>query len=71
VVVEICPFANDGRCYLGGGPFSRAAFVLAHHYLVHQPPYEEFLWLKRSSEFNLSRLIEHIRSFLIGLQRVI
>jgi hypothetical protein len=71
VVVEICPFGNDGRCFLGGGPFSRGAFVLSHHYLVHQPPYEEFRWLKRSSEFNLSRLVEHLRSFLLGLRKVI
>jgi hypothetical protein len=71
VVVEICPFGNDGRCFLGGGPFSRGAFVLSHHYLVHQPPYEEFRWFKKSSEFNLSRLVEHLRSFLLGLGKPI
>jgi hypothetical protein len=27
-VVELCPYQNDGRCMLGGGPFNRAAALM-------------------------------------------
>lgn len=33
-VVEFCPYGNDGRCLLGGGPFNRASILLAQDYLV-------------------------------------
>lgn len=36
-VIEIAPYGNDGRCLLGGGPFSRLATVMAHNYLIHYP----------------------------------
>lgn len=41
-VMELCPYANDGRCLLGGGPFSRLSSVLSHNYAIHHPPYSEF-----------------------------
>ena len=65
-VVELAPYGNDGRCLLGGGPFSRAAAVLAHNYMMHQPPYEEFKWITKdaSSEFNITRFVVHVHSFL-------
>ncbi len=64
-VVEFAPYGNDGRCLLGGGPFSRLASVMAHNYMMHHPPYEEFKWIGgKSSEFNISRFILHIDSFL-------
>lgn len=64
-VIEIAPYGNDGRCLLGGGPFSRLAAVLAHNYLIHHPLYEEFVWKSdRTSEFNITRFITHTDSFL-------
>jgi hypothetical protein len=71
-VVEMCPYSNDGRCLLGGGPFSRAAAVLAHNYMIHHPPYEEFQWKveSKSAEFNISRFAIHIRSFLTSIGRI-
>ena len=66
-MVEFAPFVNDGRCLLGGGPFSRLATVLGHNYMMHNAPYEEFIWKKTVSEFNVTRFVEHIRSFLISI----
>lgn len=65
-IVELCPYGNDGRCLLGGGPFSRLAAVMSHNYMIHHPAYEEFKWIKKdvSSEFNISRFVNHISSFL-------
>lgn len=65
-VVELAPYGNDGRCLLGGGPFSRAAAVLSHNYMMHQPPYDEFKWITKdaSSEFNITRFVVHVHSFL-------
>lgn len=65
-VVEIAPYGNDGRCLLGGGPFSRLAAVMAHNYMMHMPPYEEFQWLVKdaTSTFNISRFILHVHSYL-------
>jgi hypothetical protein len=28
--------------YLGGGPFSRAAVLMSHNYMIHHPPKSEF-----------------------------
>ncbi len=68
-VVELGPYGNDGRCLLGGGPFSRLAAVLAHNYLVHHPPYEEYLWIStdHTSQFNVTRFVRHIYSFLTSI----
>lgn len=64
-MVEIAPYPNDGRCLLGGGPFSRLATVLSHNYMIHHPPYEEFKWVGgRSSTFNLTLFQTHVFSFL-------
>jgi hypothetical protein len=65
-VVEMAPYGNDGRCLLGGGPFSRAAALMAHNYMMHQPPYEEFKWVTKdsTSEFDIGRFVLHIHSFL-------
>jgi hypothetical protein len=70
-VVEFAPYGNDGRCLLGGGPFSRVAAVMSHNYMMHHPPYQEFRWLKKEmvSEFNISRFVMHIRSFLVSIDR--
>ena len=66
---ELCPYANDGRCLLGGGPFSRTAALLSHNYMIHQPPYEEYKWIRRdlSSEFDIQRFITHIHSYLLSV----
>jgi len=71
-VVELAPYGNDGRCLLGGGPFSRAAAVLAHNYMMHQPPYEEFKWITKdsTSEFNITRFVTHVHSFLKSIEFV-
>lgn len=66
-VVEFAPFGNDGRCLLGGGPFSRLAAVMGHNYMIHHPKYEEYKWLRQVSEFNVTRFILHIRSFLLSI----
>jgi len=65
-VIEFGPYGNDGRCLLGGGPFSRIASVLSHNYMIHHPPFEEFKWIKEgaTSEFNVTRFVVHIDSFL-------
>lgn len=65
-VVEFAPYGNDGRCLLGGGPFSRMAAVMSHNYMMHHSPYEEFIWNAKdlTSEFNISRFVIHIKSFL-------
>jgi len=65
-VVELCPFGNDGRCLLGGGPFNRLAAVMGHNYMIHHPPYEEYKWDPANlvSEFDIPRFVTHIRSFL-------
>lgn len=65
-VVEFAPYGNDGRCLLGGGPFSRLATVMSHNYMIHHPPYDEYIWKKSemASEFNITRFVTHIDSFL-------
>eukprot|EP01035_Chromulina_nebulosa_P026530 gene26530-34741_t len=69
-VIELAPYGNDGRCLLGGGPFSRLAAVMGHNYMIHHPPPEEYIWntVDRSSEFNISRFIIHINSFLKSIE---
>jgi hypothetical protein len=68
-IVEFCPYPNDGRCLLGGGPFSRAAAVMSHNYMIHHSPKKEFKWIPRdrTSEFNIERFVIHISSFLQSL----
>jgi hypothetical protein len=68
-VVEFAPYGNDGRCLLGGGPFSRLAAVLGHNYMIHHPLYQEFIWKKqeKSSEFNITSFVTHIHSFLASI----
>lgn len=68
-VVELAPYGNDGRCLLGGGPFSRAAALMGHNYMMHQPPYEEFKWIIKdsTSEFDIDRFVLHINSFLMSI----
>jgi capsular polysaccharide biosynthesis protein len=39
-VIELAPYGNDGRCMIGGGPFSRTAALVSHNYMAHHPPYE-------------------------------
>ena len=63
-VMEIAPYRNDARCLLGGGPFSRAAALLSLNYAMHHPRMEEFSWKRTVSEFNVSRLVIHLESFL-------
>lgn len=64
-VIEIAPYGNDGRCLLGGGPFSRLAAVLSHNYMIHHPLYEEFVWKNdRTSEFNIDRFLLHTTAYL-------
>jgi len=67
-VVELAPYGNDGRCILGGGPFSRIAAVLSHSYLVHHPRHQEYKWILKEavSEFDVGRFITHISAFLSG-----
>lgn len=68
-VIEIAPYGNDGRCLLGGGPFSRLAAVMAHNYMIHHPLYEEFAWKNdRTSEFDLDRFLLHTTSYLRSIQ---
>ena len=71
-VVEIAPYGNDGRCLLGGGPFSRTAAVVSHNYMMHHSPYEEFTWFGKElvSEFNVTRLMVHVHSFLKSIDFV-
>lgn len=70
-VVEFSPYGNDGRCLLGGGPFSRLATLLGHNYMMHHPPYEEFKWIGgKSSEFNITRFVMHINSFLHSIGQI-
>ena len=71
-VVELAPYGNDGRCLLGGGPFSRLAAVMAHNYMIHHPLYGEFKWLTRdmTCEFNITRFVVHIHSFLKSIDFV-
>lgn len=68
-IIELAPYPNDGRCLLGGGPFSRLSILLSHNYMMHQPPYEEFIWITKDSTsmFNITRFIIHIHSFLISI----
>ena len=65
-VVELGPYKNDGRCLLGGGPFSRLAAVMSHNYMIHHPLFEEFTWkvIDQTSEFDIPRFVEHIYSFV-------
>lgn len=72
VVVELVPYGNDGRCLLGGGPFSRAAAVMSHNYLMHIPPKSEFSFNTKSNtaDFNTSRFAGHVHSFLTSIGRV-
>ena len=67
---ELCPYPNDGRCLLGGGPFSRIAAVMSHNYMIHHPPHNEFKWIlkDRSSEFDINRFVTHIHSFLQSIR---
>jgi hypothetical protein len=52
---------------LGGGPFSRTAALLSHNYMVHQPPHQEYRWMKDlTSDFDVGRFVEHIHSFLVS-----
>lgn len=71
-VVEFGPYGNDARCLLGGGPFSRAAALMSHDYMIHHSPYEEFTWVAedRTSTFNVTRFVVHIRSFLRSIGRI-
>ena len=66
------PYPNDGRCLLGGGPFSRIAAVMSHNYMIHHPPKEEFKWIlrDRTSEFDIDRFVLHVHSYLTSLQLV-
>jgi capsular polysaccharide biosynthesis protein len=67
-VVEIAPYGNDGRCLLGGGPFSRLSAVMSHNYMIHHPTYEEWKWLPaKTSEFNLTYFMIHLQSFLTSI----
>ncbi len=64
-VMEIGPYQNDGRIFLGGGPFSRLATLLSHNYAIHHPPHNEYKWIGReTSELSISSLIQHLKSFL-------
>lgn len=68
-VVEIAVYQNDGRCLLGGGPFSRLAAVLSHNYYMHHPPYDEFKWNRdKTSEFNLTRFTDYLTVFLKSIE---
>lgn len=71
-VVEFAPYGNDGRCLLGGGPFSRLAAVMGHNYMMHHPPYQEFIWktVAKCSEFNVTRFVVHIESFLKSIGEI-
>lgn len=71
-VVEFAPYGNDGRCLLGGGPFSRLAAVMGHSYMIHHPPYQEFVWktVTKCSEFNVTRFVVHVESFLKSIGEI-
>lgn len=71
-VVELGPYGNDGRCLLGGGPFSRLAAVMSHDYMIHHPPYAEYKWMVQdvSSEFDVMRFVTHIESFLRSIGKI-
>lgn len=70
-VIEIAPYGNDGRCLLGGGPFSRIAAVMAQNYMIHHPPHSEYKWITREmvSELNIERFLLHLTSFLASINR--
>ena len=69
-IVELCPYPNDGRCLLGGGPFSRTSALLSHNYMIHHPPHAEYTWspADKTSEFDIQRFVNHIYSFLQSVQ---
>lgn len=69
-VVEFAPYGNDGRCLLGGGPFSRLAAVMGHNYMIHHPRYEEYKWIynEKTCEFNITRFVDHVASFLKSIE---
>jgi hypothetical protein len=71
-VVEFCPYGNDGRCLLGGGPFNRAALLLSHDYLVHYAVKAEYVFDKStmSATFDLPRFLRHVESFLVSTGRI-
>ena len=71
-VVEIAPYGNDGRCVLGGGPFSRLAAVMGHNYAIHFPLYGEYKWIAKESvsEFDSLRLVDHIMNFLASIGKI-
>jgi len=71
-VVELAPYGNDGRCVLGGGPFSRIASVMGHNYAIHFPEYGEYKWVVKESvsEFNILRFVEHIKNFLASIGKI-
>jgi hypothetical protein len=58
-------------CLLGGGPFSRAAVLMSHNYMIHHPPKSEFKWIlsDMTSEFNIERFILHISSYLQSIEK--
>ena len=69
--MEFGPFGNDGRCLLGGGPFSRLAAVMGHNYMIHHPPYQEYRWMPNYvSEFDVPRFATHIKNFLTSIDFV-
>ena len=72
VVVEFCPYGNDGRCLLGGGPFNRAAVLLSHDYLVHYALKSEYVFDRKtvSAEFDIIRFVDHIHTFLVSSKRL-
>lgn len=68
-VIEFAPYGNDGRCLLGGGPFSRLASLMGHNYMMHHPRYQEYVWMPdKTSEFNITRFVNHIKSFMLSIQ---
>lgn len=70
-IVELGPYSNDGRILLGGGPFSRLAALLSHNYMIHHPPHEEYTWIAgKTSEFDISLLVKHMKSFLSSLNNI-
>lgn len=71
-VVEIAPYGNDGRVLLGGGPFNRAAVLLAHDYMVHFALKEEFVFSRgsRSASFDVQRFVTHVHAFLVSTGRI-
>jgi hypothetical protein len=53
--------------YLGGGPFNRLSTLLAHNYLVHYPVKTELIFKEREIEFDIQRLVTHVKSFMTSL----